>query len=271
MGKLFFAFVLLSTIASAAYLTVKEPVSQQLNDFASLDLGVVGPGQKLEVVALRPAGEQSKNTPNKAEALWDAVRIDGLPEGWKAEDSKVYENNMKVFVTLPDNAADGEYAFNLRTLDEYDGLQPLVVKAKVRVSRDMVGMSVQNPEIRAGVSQPAIYYIKIRNPSSASDAFEITAKGLPSQWKYSKQAFVRYNSEEVVPYEVVGAEQGDYNVEITVKSLSSPLITSTGKVKLSTRSSVALDMQAASHGILLFPTVQQTVYSLLALISYFVQ
>ena len=259
-------------LASASSLLVKEPVDQKMTDFQTLDLGTVGPGQKLEVISERPGGEPSKNVAQgNSEALWDVLKVEQTPEAWKGEASKLYESPMKAFVTLPENAPEGQQAFMLKAIDEYDGLQPLVVKATVKVSYDMLDAQVENPKLTAGVNQPAVYYIKLKNKSSASDVFEITAKGLPSQWKYSKRVFVRHNSEETVPYEVVGTEQGDYSVELSVKSLSSNLIAAKQNVQLSTRSSISLDMQAASHGVLLFPTVEQTVYSLLALLSFVVR
>ena len=199
------------------------------------------------------------------------LKVEGLPQGWKGEDSKLYEEDMKAFVTLPEDAKNGVQTFLLKAMDEYDGLSTLTLKATVKVSADLLDVSIENPKITAGVNQPGVYYIKLKNKSSASDVFEISAKGLPSQWKYTKRVFVRHNSEEVVPYEVVGTEQGDYKIEIKVESLSSKLITTTKKTELSTRSGIKLDTEAASHGVLLFPTVEQTVYSLLSLLSFLVK
>lgn len=265
----FVCLAILASLANAAYLIVIEPVKGTAEAGDVIDLGVVGPGQKLELVAGRGAGEFSKNYAGESEALWDRMVVDAtaLPAGWKGEDSKYYETPMKAFVTVAQDADDGTYLFSISTVDEYDQIPPVTIKVKIRVSRELLEAEIQDARQTVGAGQPATYYVKLKNKSSASDGFEIAASGLPAQWAGARKVFVPHNSEQVFAMEVQGTEQGEYALDFNAKSLSSDLISSKAKATLLLKSDVFLDMQAASHGMLLFPTVEQALYSLLAVIA----
>ncbi|MBI5228870.1 hypothetical protein HY991_02080 [Candidatus Micrarchaeota archaeon] len=56
-------------------------------------------------------------------------------------------------------------------------------------------------------------------------------------------------------------------MRIQAKSLYSTAINATQRVVLKTETSLNQELKACSHGILLFPNVEQTIYALLGLIS----
>lgn len=259
----------------ASKIQVRDPVEKELYgpEPEILDLGVVGPGQKIEILASRNSGEASKLRPPN-EAVWDKLVVVGetLPLGWKGVDSLLYEDPMRAFVILDKNASDGEYVFETKALNTYEDVPPLVFKAKVRVSRNVLDASVSKTTVKSGVGQPAIYSFVLTNKGSASDVFEISAaSGLPGTWRYVKEVFVPHNSKVLTRYEVVSEEQGEFQITFKVKSLSSPAISVEQKTLLVAESSLFEDAKSSSHGILLFPSIVQVIYSLLGLIANLVQ
>ncbi|HEV8289693.1 MAG TPA: hypothetical protein VGQ00_01935 [Candidatus Norongarragalinales archaeon] len=261
--------------ASASKVTVIDPVSQNIDSAApaTLDLGVVGPGQTVEISAQRASGQLSKRTGYEGkEALWDQLIVNPatLPQGWRKEDGKLYEEPMKAFVIVSPTAGNGDYEFEVKAWDEgdYEGIGgELVFKVHVRVSNDVMDFEVNPDIVYSGTGQPGIYTFNIKNKGAASDVFEISATGLPTIWKYKKNVYVRHNGQSQVTYEIVAEEQGNYNVNFKVTSRSSLLIQKSAPVQLVSRSSVWEDMKAASHGVPLFPTSLQAVYGLVGLIS----
>ncbi len=255
---------------SASNLTVIEPVSQTAGAGDVVDLGVVGPGQKLEVAATRASGEKAKNIAFEKEAGWDRLFVipSELPPGWSFEDSKWYEERMHVFVTVSRDAEDGIYFFKTRAFDEYEGVPALETTFKVTVSRDLLEAGLLEKTISVGVEQPALFYLRLKNKSSASDVFEIKVSGPPSTGVgVTRKAYLRHNSEDFIPIELFEGERGEYAVRFDVKSLSSDAINARESATLLVFTSLLHDMQAVSHGVLLFPTAEQPVYALLGLIA----
>ena len=261
MKNVLFALLILGSLAGAAQIVVIEPVAGALSQGQVLDLGVVGPGQKVEIVAERLTGEKGRGG---SEALWDRfVAVpESLPQGWTSEPSKFYESPMRAYVTVSKDAPDGDYVFTLKTIDEYEGVLQTTMQCKVSVSRGVLETGLLEERVSAGVEQPAVYYVRLKNKSSASDVFEISVTGLPKENAVVKRIFVRHNSESTVPYEVYSGEQGEYALSFGIVSLSSDAIRDGQKGTLITYSSLYYDMLACSRGILLFPSVEQTLYAI---------
>lgn len=255
-------------IHAAPHVVVTDPVMQTLGGGETLDLGAVGPGQRIEVVIETGTGVNDAITGN--EMLWNRLYVNPstLPQGWESLDSLYYEHKMKAIVIVGKEAADGDYGFSLYTYRDYAGTEPVTFKAKVHVTKAVFDFKVLDSSLQAGVDQPAVYTLKLRNQGSASDAFRIeVAGGLPSTWVYSKEVFVPHNSERDVQYEIAGTDQGEFNVKFKATSLSSTLINGEQTAGLVVRSSLWEDAKAASRGMLLFPSIEQIVYNLLGFIA----
>ncbi len=268
--------VLFPALATASRVVVIEPVKKEIavGSAEVVDLGVVGPGQKVEVAAERGTGEPHPYYGK--EKTWDKLSVveDSLPPGWRGIDSLLYESPLKAFVIVANDAPDGEYVFSLSALDELEGTPPQVINARVVVSRNVLSLDVLTPLVTAGGGQPAVYSLRVSNTGSASDVFEISvSSGLPSRWTYTKQVFVPWNSSVDVQYEVVSEGYGRFPVVFKAVSLSSSEIAKEASGELVAESSLYLEARAASHGILLFPSVEQAIYSLTGflanVLSYF--
>ncbi|MBI5229418.1 hypothetical protein HY991_04860, partial [Candidatus Micrarchaeota archaeon] len=205
-------FVCFALVVGASYVVITSPIAKEIpsGEVIDVDLGVVGPGQKIEIVAKRSTGEKTESGPN--EALWDQLVVldKSLPIGWKNQSSLLYENPLKAFVIVSKDSLDGTYTFFVKAEDYGEGINPLLFRAKVRVSRNLLDLDVVEKTLTAGVGHPATYTIKLRNKGNANDVFEISAQGLPKEWKsaeFIKNVFIPYNSEQSVSYEVMGFER----------------------------------------------------------------
>jgi hypothetical protein len=258
-------FLLLASVIWAADLRVIAPAPQTISGGQELDLGVMGPGQKLELVVNRGSGVTAKGW-SGGEALWDEIGFTDLPPGWSSEDSKAYEQPMRAYLEASKDAPDGVYFAELTAWDEYQGAPTTKFRIRVQVRSDLLNPELLTPSVVAGANQPARFQFILKNDSNAGDAYEITVSGLPGKWP-AKKVFVPYHSTKTVSYEVGSSERGDYDVGFTIQSISSDRISTENNGKLSIQTNVFLDMLATSHGILLFPSIEQPVYSLIGLFA----
>lgn len=269
--RIAFCLVVLAVLlgyVSALSLTVLDPVYKEVSVSGTLDLGTAGPGQKIVVLAQRPSGELSRNAAKPGEALWDRVLVEGLPNGWSAEPSKLYEEPFQAFVTVAPDALDGDYTFYVRAVDEYDGLPSLTFPGKLHVSRDVFRAAVSEPRLSVGVEQPAVYFLQLQNTGSASDVFDVSVKGLPASWAEVRRVFVPHNSLVNLAYSVTPEEASHYAFSFRVQSLSSPRIFGEANAELVAETTLLNDVRAAANGVVLFPSPVQAVYSLLAFLAH---
>ncbi|MFH1106822.1 MAG: hypothetical protein V1787_02905 [Candidatus Micrarchaeota archaeon] len=267
LALILIAFTAAASAAGTAHIIVTDPVQVTIGEGGIVDLGVVGPGQRIEIEISTASGYADFRG---IEEYWDRMYVlpESLPRGWTSQDSLFYERKMKAFVIVPKDAYDGEYGFSLQAVEEYTGPQPLSFRAKVKVTRDVLKFDVLQDSVGSGVDQPAVYTLQLSNTGSASDAFEIeVTKGLPAAWTFKKRVFVPHNSVKRMQYEVIAADQGEFTVTFNALSISSDLIRGTDTAELVARSSLWEDMKAASRGVLLFPSIEQAVYSLIGLIA----
>lgn len=246
-----------------------QPFETELHEGDVIDLGLVGPGQKLEIEIAQTSNIYDFNG---AEEVWNRLKLDdkSLPLFWTSDDSLRYEANLKAIIKVSEQTQDGDYEFSLYTERDYGtaAKYPVQFKAKVRVSKDVFKLEINQKNVKGGANQPSIFLIDLINTGSASDAFNIEAiSGLPSAWKYKKQVFVPHNSKKQIQYEVVASEQGDFYLTFKGTSLSSDSIFSEDSATLSAKSTLIQDMKSTANGVLLFPFLTQSVYYLMGLIA----
>ncbi|MFH0817855.1 MAG: hypothetical protein V1909_04440 [Candidatus Micrarchaeota archaeon] len=264
--KIFALAVLLFAIAPFALeLKVYEPVSTMVSDGETIDLGVVGPGQTAYVDVeseIKEGGIQGKG------GRLDQLVFTSTPTGWETEPSKLYGVPMRAIIKVPADASDGIYELVMKAVDEgnKEQLGETMFKARLAVSKDVLKIDVWPEKATTGAGQPAGYYVKISNTGVASDVFEVSSEGVPG-WPYRQVAFVPKGSSKVVRYEVVGNEEQEYNVKISVRGFSSARLRAEKNVYLDINTNLASDLQATGHGLLLFPIIEQPVYSIMGLVS----
>ncbi len=259
------ALAFFAGFAYASTLSVLRPVYVAASDGDELNLGAVGPGQtvSIEADALVTTGGKFG-----LGGRWDRLDIVRVPEGWSADNSLLYEQPLKARIKVARDAPDGEYEVLARAVDLEGGenLGEVNLRLKVNVTRDVFAMKVAPAKRETGATQPASYSVTVENNGVASDAFEISASGLPA-WNFKKTVFVPYGQSRTVPYEVASGEEGEYDVKIMVKSVSSDLLSGEQKVRLSVSTSLWSDYKATGNGLLLFPIFEQAAYSVMGLLA----
>ncbi len=258
---IFLSVLLVFTLGASV--KILEPTTTVVSNGSTLELGAVGPGQKITLVTSTDSGAE---TPQKIPADWDVLEVksSSLPLGWHAESSKTYENPLRAHVFVSKNAKDGVYTFSVQAIDELQGVSPVNFNVRVNVSREIMELNVLKNILSTGAKQPATLSLLILNKGRAGDVFRITIKGLPEKWKRPPvDVYVPHDSAKLVQVEILPEEQGQYAPEVGVVSLSSPLISDKSRVTLIVKSSLYEDLKATSHGLLLFPTVEQSIYYLI--------
>ena len=261
--------VLLFVVSLASGITLLAPVNAEA-DNAPVYIGRVGPGQTVELQFSRDTGSVAAINPTTGNnALWDKANVvkSTLPEGWEGKDSLKYETPLTVFVSVSPSAEEKNYTFEVGFIDEYEGTESKVAKFTVSVDNDVFDAGLEQETVVAGVGQPAVFALRVKSTSSASETFRINATGLPVDWKLSKTFFLPAKEEKVVYFEVVGNIQKEVPFEIIVSSISSDKITKTNDARIVTVSTLLQDAKATSHGLPLFPSVEQHVYSLIGLVA----
>ncbi|VVB70413.1 Uncharacterised protein [uncultured archaeon] len=248
-------------------ITVVNPTQIELHEgSAPIDLGLVGPGQKLELQVLRGAGDKGYEG---AEITWDTLGVNAstLPPGWAYDNSTLREEPLTTFLTVPKDAKDGVYTFQFVIDNLAEGLGEKVFTAQATVSKNVLQADLTNPSVSSGAGLPAEFNVEINNLASANDYFQISVSGVPKQMEQTRTVFVEHNSKQTFSYELVGSETQQYDLIIRVDSLSSNLITASVPGNLLVSSSVSQDAISIGNGLMLFPISEQAVYSLIGFFS----
>ncbi|MDD5317848.1 MAG: hypothetical protein PHF51_03915 [Candidatus ainarchaeum sp.] len=286
--------LLFAGAAAAVYVDVFEPVMERLSPDQTISLGKAGPGQTVVIVMDRATEQNPEyptcdNTGGVCAQGWDTVVPveSSIPDAsWVVEASPLHEQPMKVKIKVSPYAGEGTYNLDFTAVDEgdYDGLGTMTFHVEVIVTKDVFSIDAQPAAIATGVGQPAVYYVNITNTGSASDPFEIRVKEgtLPAHgafrlfasanqgegdWRFRKQVLVNYQSERVVPYEVVLDEEGTRVFTLQVTSLSSPLISKEIPLTITAEPSIINDWKATTHGLMMFPMVLEPAYAIMGLLG----
>ncbi len=271
MKKTFWLFLLFAAslvAASSGKVALLSPLPGVIGPGDTLDLGTIGPGQTVEIIADAGAGAPS-SLKQSANADWDHFEVvdASLPEWWTKKDGLIYERKFSAFVTAAKDAKDGTYSFNIRASDEYEGVEPLVFRVRVRISRDVLGLSVSPKSVVTGVGVPAVYDLTISNNGRAADVFTVTVSGMPVAWDYSQKIYVAHDSQRTIRFEAGASEQGEHSILFKATSLSSNEITASAPASLVAQASLLQDVMAAANGVVLFPSAQQAVVAALGFLA----
>jgi len=260
-----FVVALFAQLSAASYLEITAPVAATAYDGTIVDFGAVGPGQSLEISASEPSGDPALGNPGVI-AVWDQLNFvpGSVPAGWTFENGKTYERNFHAFLIVSPQAADGEYTFKMKPVDEYEGSGNLILTGKVRVSRNVFNMTATPSKATVAVGTPALYTLTLENKAMATDTYNVTVSGFPGAAKYSKKVTVVRQSKANTRFEIVSNEQATHPITFTAASLSSNRVNATATASITSKASLFEDVQSAGYGLLLFSNSQQAVVGFLA-------
>ena len=258
------AFMALSSLSFA--LGVLSPVSAQIEPGLEIQVGNVGPGQTFAIVADPKVSTGGKYGIGGA---YDRMAVSSLPFGWSSTPSKLYATPLQADITVPKDAADGEYELQLTLWDEAgsEGLGGnITFTAKVLVSRDVMDMKVEPASLDVGAGQPARYAITILNKGIANDIFTVGSLGVRN-WEFQRSVYIPSGTSKSLTYEVVGNDESDYSVKIWARSASSDQIYAETPVQLHVYTDLFSDYRATNRGVLLFPLTEAPIYFVVGLLS----
>jgi hypothetical protein len=247
------------------YLTVEGPVSQLIYDNGSINLGKVGPGESFYILASATTSNQSGAMVNIG---WDTLKAIELPNGWASQASPLYENPMKMKVTVAPFAAPGNYKMIIRAINvgNYSKLGNLTFSAYINVSTDVFISSVTPQVVDVGLGEPVNLKVVINNTGASDDPFIINASGLPA-WNSPVEVIASHLTNNTYAYPVFVNEPGSYPFNITIKSTTSPLIHQTYPITLDVKASVLNDYTATGQGVVLSPIIYEPSYAFMLLLS----
>ena len=253
-------------IANATYLNVLGPASAVLQNGQGIYLGKVGPGESFYVEA---SASTTNSTGYAINIGWDRLAAVNLPSGWISQPSLLYENPMKIKVTVPPTAQNGTYNFTLEAINvgNYSKLGNFTVTASVNVTTNVFNLTVTPANIQSGIDQPTNLYITINNTGISDDPFSIGVTGLPA-WSVSEQVVALHLTQSAYVYPVYVNESGTYQFNLTVSSITSPSIKRSYPISLVAGASLLNDYSAVGQGVILSPVVFYPSYELMLFLSY---
>ena len=268
LGKAIFCFagLLLMLGLGATSLQILGPVSATLSSNQSVYLGKVGPGESFYVLANPNATSLNGNFVNLG---WNELKAVSLPPGWSAQASPLYENPMKMKVTVSPNASYGRYTLGIRSINvqNYSGLGNLTFYGYVNVTPDVFAVTVSPLQVRSGAGSPANISVTINNTGISDDPFTITASGLPA-WNFSDEVISLHSTVNTFEYPVFENEPGVYNFNLTVYSATSRQISKTFPIRFIVNEDLLYDYEAVGNGIGLSPVIYEPAYAFMSLLGY---
>ena len=260
-----FAVLALIGLAGATYVSVQGPVNANLTNNGFVYLGKVGPGESFYILA-------SATTTNASGAVvnigWDRLEAINLPSGWSMQASPLYENPMKLKVSVPYNIS-GTYNLTIRAVNvgNYSRLGNLTFTSQVDVTNNVFNVSVSPRNISAGVGQPVDINVKIVNTGIADEPFNISAQGLPA-WNFSDDVIALHSRTSSFVYPVYVNEPGIYPFNLTITSATGHLVQDEYPISFSVVASLYNDYSAIGNGVVLSPVIFEPVYAIDYLLSY---
>jgi hypothetical protein len=260
-----FTFLLLISLSHASYVKVIEPYNYTLYNNNTVYLGQDGPGQTFFITI-------SAATTNSTGALlpegWDKLIVTGLPSGWIAQNSSLYNPTLSVKITPAPNAANGTYRFNLTAINigNYSKLGAVTFTAYVNVTPDVFKLSAYPSTIVASTGTPTQIQVSINNTGVSDTLFLINITGLPA-FNQTAQVIALHHTVQNFSYTVYASEPGEYHANLNVRSISSPLVYQETNITIISKASILNDYSAIGGGVVAFPIIFQPLYGVMYLIS----
>ena len=261
----FMAFMILP-YAHATYVNIIQPFNFTVaTPNSTVYIGKDGPGQTF-YVTISAATTNSSGTINNLG--WNKFVVTGLPQGWIAQNSSLYNPTLSAKITPSPNAANGTYKFNLTAVNvgNYSKLGALRFTAIINITPNVFKLTVSPSTVYESTGTPTNIYVSINNTGVSDSLFVITLSGIPG-YNITQSVIALHHTAKIYTYPITLSQPGSYKVNINVRSTSSPLIYNETNVTIITKASLLNDYRAIGGGILAFPIVYEPIYAVMYLIS----
>ena len=262
-GVLFAVAILSASYASVVQVT--EPYAVNVTNGTTLILGRVGPGQPFYITINSTAKNATGFLVNLG---WNIINASDLPAGWTAHPKRTYSQSPMVEITPSPLAANGSYAFKVTVsnVGNESGLGNVSFISVINVTPDVFSVNVSPKDLQAVIGAPAEVHINISNFGVSDSPFLISAYGLPS-WNRTIQVIALHGTSKTFSYPIVESTPGTYPINISVSSVSSPLVKKSAQISLDIPQSLGNDYEAIGYGSLLFPIIYEPVYAVIYIID----
>jgi hypothetical protein len=246
-------------------LQMVEPVLTDISEGETIDMGTMGPGQTMEI-QLHP--KVYEGGIHGIGGNYDRAYVSDPPQGWTSTPSKLYGDPLQVKITADPYTEEGIYTIPITVEDEGNGEQlgTITFYLRVKISEDVMDISVYPKEKSAGIAQPARFQITINNRGNAGDTFKVNAEGV-SKWEFTKLLYIPPKSSKTITYEVAGFEEETYSTLITVESSASSRVSAFQAITLYVYPDLLSDYKAVNNGAMLFPIIEAPIYAFMGLFS----
>ena len=253
------------TLSSAAYVSIVEPYNITVQSNSSVFIGKAGPGQTFYVTI---SSATANSTGYMLSQGWNKLVASGVPSGWIAQNSSLYNSYPTAKVTVSPSAINGTYMFDLTAVNvgNYSKVGSVTFHIYVNVTPDVFKLNVTPTSISAGIGQPAKVYVRINNTGVSDSPFIIGMKGLPA-WNSNSTIIALHHTSQSFVYQIFAGEPGVYRTTLRVSSASSALISQQSNITLTVQASIPNDYAAIGEGTLAFPIVYEPAYAVMYLIN----
>jgi hypothetical protein len=256
-------FILFFAITAVAFpITIVEPTKEEVEN--NYYAGTVGPGQVLLIAIDKQVftgGRFGKG------GYYDKAYVTSLPKGWKAENSKVFDNPLQVYITVPEHAKEGNYSLtiNLEDLDNAELLGNKSINVTITVSKDVIDAELKKTSYVIGPKQPLRLNAIITNKGNAGDIFIIEVQTQRETKK--KEVFIPAKQIAEISQEISFPGKGVEKVNIAFYSKHAPNeIREEKNITVIVQGNFFEDLGASGTGVLLLFIPFQPLYNLSYLI-----
>jgi len=252
------------SFANGTYVNISSPVNLILHNGNTINLGKDGPGQTFSISI---SAQTSAINGTVYSYGWNQFIAYNVPKNWIVENSSLNNKILTIEIKPSPYAKTGTYNFSLESINtgNYSKLGVLKFNASIYITPKVYTINIKNKKIFSGINQPVKIQITINNSGVSDTPFIISSTGLPVL-NGNISIISLHNSTQEFSYPVFATEPGIYNINLSIKSLSSPLIYKTENIKLTIKSTVLNDYIALGNGALVFPVIYEPVYNLMYII-----
>ncbi len=252
------------SFANGTYVNISSPVNLILHNSSTINLGKDGPGQTFSISI---AAQTSAPNGTIYSYGWNQFKAYNTPPNWIIENSSLNNKILTIEIKPSPYAQTGIYNFSLEAINtgNYSKLGVFKFKASINITPKVYVINIKNKNLSSGIGQPVNIQVMINNSGVSDTPFIVSSTGLPSS-NENISIISLHNSTQEFSYPVFATEPGIYNINLSVKALSSPLIYKTENIKLTIKSTLLNDYMALGNGALIFPVVYEPVYNLMYII-----
>lgn len=259
------ALLLSLAFAQASYVSIIEPYNATVRENGSIYLGKVGPGQTFYVTI---SAATTNATGSMLNLGWNRLVANGIPQGWLAQNSSLYNPVLSTKITVSPDAGNGTYVFGLTAINvgNYSKIGSVGFRAYVNVTPDVFRLEVHPAQISAAPGAPARIYVQINNTGVSDSPFVISAQDLPGA-SLNQTVIALHRTAQQFVYSVYESEPGVYDLRLRVSSLSSPRVFKETNVTLRVGAGLLNDYEALGQGAIAFPVIYEPAYAVMYLLS----